>query len=102
MWLKNAWQVAAFAEEVGHHILTRRFLNEPVILWRTQAGCAIAMEDRCPHRYAPLSIASLQGDEVRCGYHGMQFDQEGRCTHVPGQDDVPAKARVKVRCSDLR
>ena len=96
MWLKNAWQVAAFAEEVEHHILARRFLNEPVILWRTQAGRAIAMEDRCPHRYAPLSIASLQGDEVRCGYHGMQFDQEGRCTHVPGQDDVPAKARVKV------
>lgn len=96
MWLKNAWQVAAFADEVGRHILARRFLNEPVILWRTQAGRVIAMEDRCPHRYAPLSIGSLLGDEVRCGYHGIQFDENGRCTHVPGQDNAPGKAQVKV------
>jgi phenylpropionate dioxygenase-like ring-hydroxylating dioxygenase large terminal subunit len=96
MWMKNTWQVAGFASEIKHEILARRFCNEPVILWRTQAGEAVAMEDRCPHRRAPLSIATLHGDEVRCGYHGMGFNKDGKCVHVPGQDSAPGNALVRT------
>ncbi len=96
MWMKNTWQVAAFASEIKREILARRLCNEPVILWRTQAGRVVAMEDRCPHRRAPLSVATLHGDEVRCGYHGMGFDADGKCVHVPGQDSVPGNALVRV------
>ena len=62
MWIRNCWYVAAFAEDVERKILARTFLNEAVILWRTAAGRVIAMEDRCPHRQAPLlsRLADLQ------------------------------------------
>jgi phenylpropionate dioxygenase-like ring-hydroxylating dioxygenase large terminal subunit len=96
MFVKNSWYVAAFAAEIVHAISKRRLLSESIILWRSQHGAVVAMEDRCPHRRVPLSIASLVGDEVRCGYHGMQFDTGGRCTFVPGQNEPHPTARVKT------
>lgn len=96
MFVKNAWYVASFAAEVVHAISKRRVLGEPIILWRTQKGAVIAMEDRCPHRRVPLSIATLVDDQVKCGYHGMQFDSAGRCTAVPGQSQPHPTAQVKT------
>lgn len=94
MFIKNAWHVAGFAAEVTHQIRAIRLLDRPLILWRTEDGEPVIMEDSCPHRRIPLSIASLIGDEVRCGYHGMQFDRAGRCTKVPGQARPNPNARV--------
>lgn len=95
MWLKNAWQVAAFADELGEKLLPRRLLNQSVVLYRTEAGEAVAMEDRCPHRLVPLSLGRrVDGDAIECGYHGMRFDQTGQCTFAPGQR---APKAVKVR-----
>ncbi len=52
-WLRNCWQVAAFSSEVGHAILARRFLDEPVVLYRTSEGTVTALADRCAHRMLP-------------------------------------------------
>ncbi|MDX3894015.1 aromatic ring-hydroxylating dioxygenase subunit alpha [Pusillimonas sp.] len=96
MWIKNCWQVAAFSNEVRNAILTRKFLNIGTILYRTQDGQVVAMEDRCPHRLTPLSKGSVQGDNIQCGYHGLCFDRQGACVVVPGQENIPSKARVRV------
>jgi vanillate O-demethylase monooxygenase subunit len=63
-----------------------------VVLYRPAAGRVAALEDRCRHRQAPLSLGRLVGDEVECGYHGLRFDGTGRCTLVPGQVKVPRVA----------
>jgi hypothetical protein len=41
------------------------------------------LEDACWHRLLPLSMGRLDGDEVTCGYHGLVYNAEGRCTHMP-------------------
>lgn len=84
MFLKNQWYVAAWSNEIGGTPLARRVASEPVVLYRTQGGQAVAFEDRCPHRLAPLSLGRVVGDDLRCGYHGAQFGPDGRCTHLPG------------------
>jgi phenylpropionate dioxygenase-like ring-hydroxylating dioxygenase large terminal subunit len=96
MWMRNCWQVAAFSSEVGRAVLARRFLDEPVILYRTEAGRVAALADRCAHRALPLSLGRLSGDTITCGYHGMCFDADGACVDVPGQDNVPSRAVVKT------
>ena len=96
MFMTNCWQVAAYGAEVSHSLLKRRLLGEGVILYRTGAGAVVAMQDRCPHRYVPLSLGCLDGDIVQCGYHGLRFDATGACVHIPGQDTIPPKARVRV------
>ncbi|WP_226948743.1 aromatic ring-hydroxylating dioxygenase subunit alpha [Rhizorhabdus wittichii] len=85
----NCWWVAAFADEVGRVPLGRWLLDTPVVLYRTQGGEVVALEDRCPHRQAPLSIGKLQGDAIECGYHGFQFGRDGRCVRVPTMASPP-------------
>ena len=94
MWMLNAWQVAAFADEVGEGLLSRRLCNRPVLLYRRADGTPVAMEDRCPHRLLPLSAGTRVGDEVQCGYHGLRFGPSGACTLIPGQNIIPAAAAV--------
>jgi vanillate O-demethylase monooxygenase subunit len=43
----------------------------------------------------PLSIGKLVNDSIQCGYHGLRFDATGCCVFMPGQDRIPAAARIK-------
>lgn len=95
-FLRNHWYVAAWADEVGRQPLSRVVLGEYLVLYRTEAGKAVALENRCPHRNLPLSEGRLVGDTLECGYHGMVFDCTGACTHLPGEPAPPRWARVRA------
>lgn len=96
MWIENAWYVAAWSNEIVRDaIFSRTFIGVPVILYRTGDGLLTALEDRCCHRLAPLSKGRLEGDAVRCMYHGLKFAPSGECIEVPGADRVPSKFRVR-------
>jgi phenylpropionate dioxygenase-like ring-hydroxylating dioxygenase large terminal subunit len=79
----NAWYVAATSDEIGEELKERYLLGRSVLLYRTRDGHAVALDNRCPHRSFPLSNGSRDGDNVVCGYHGMTFDQAGRCVLAP-------------------
>ena len=95
MFIRNAWYVAAWSDEIGDEPLARTFLGEPVVLFRTIDGTPVALEDRCCHRHLPLSLGKVVGDEIECGYHGLRFDAAGVCAQVPGQTQVPPGAAVR-------
>lgn len=95
MWMKNAWYVAGFANELVHNLLARTILGQALVMYRTSEGRAVALEDRCPHRSVPLSMGRLIDDTVRCTYHGLRMDADGRCVRIPCQDQIPAAARVR-------
>jgi len=94
-FLRNHWYCAALSQEIGREPLGRIFLNEPVVMYRTADGTAVALEDRCCHRRAPLSKGKVEGDRLRCGYHGFLYDATGKVVWVPGQDKVPPNAGVR-------
>ena len=94
-YVRNCWYVAAWDHEIGRDMLRRIILDEPVLLYRTVEGKAVALEDRCCHRQAPLSMGKLIGDVVKCPYHGLEFDTTGACVKVPSQERVPPSARVR-------
>ena len=96
MFLRNSWYVAAWDREVTRTPLARTLLDEPVVLYRKEDGTAVALEDRCCHRQLPLSMGRLEGDELRCGYHGLKFDTSGKCVEIPGQGSIPPQARVRA------
>jgi phenylpropionate dioxygenase-like ring-hydroxylating dioxygenase large terminal subunit len=94
-YLKNAWYVAARMSEVPAGIpFARTLLDMPVVFYRNSAGAVVALHDRCPHRFAPLSLGKVKGDELECGYHGLRFDCSGACSHNP---HGPTPPRAKVR-----
>jgi vanillate O-demethylase monooxygenase subunit len=96
MFLKNHWYVAAIDHEVSRTPMRRLICNEPIVLYRTEDGAPVALEDRCAHRHLPLSMGKLKGDILECLYHGLCFDKTGACIKVPGQETVPPSARVKA------
>ena len=91
----NQWYIAAFSHEVTRQPLARTLLGKPVLLYRTEAGAAVALHDRCPHRGLPLSMGKLVGDDVQCGYHGMRFRPDGSCSDIPSQAVIPGTMRVR-------
>jgi len=95
MFLRNCWYVAAIDHElIDGKLLSRRLLGQHVLLYRGESGKLFALNDRCPHRGALLSQGRLEGDAVRCMYHGIQYDGSGKCLQIPGQDMIPPKLRV--------
>ena len=96
VFLTNIWYMAAWSEEVGEALLRRRIIGLPVLLYRLENGAVAALEDRCPHRFAPLSRGTREGDAVRCGYHGLKFSAAGQCIHNPFSDKIPNGAQVRT------
>ena len=94
-YVRNAWYVAAWSHEVTEtRPLGVRIMGEPIVLWRTVDDIA-ALADSCVHRMAPLSLGECQGGNIRCMYHGLLFDHTGQCIAIPGQDTIPARAKVR-------
>lgn len=91
----NAWYAAAWDVEVKRALLPRTVCNRDLVFYRRQDGRAVALEDACWHRLVPLSRGSLVGDEVKCGYHGLVFNAQGRCTAMPSQETLNPAACVK-------
>jgi phenylpropionate dioxygenase-like ring-hydroxylating dioxygenase large terminal subunit len=94
--LRNQWYCAAFGHELKSEPLGRMFLNEPVVMYRKADGTPVAFEDRCCHRRAPLSKGKVEGDNLRCGYHGFLYDAAGKVIWAPGQDKLPPGSQVKA------
>lgn len=99
MFVKNAWYCAGWDHELTQakdSLLTRKIAGEHLMLYRKLNGSVVAMEDRCPHRQAPLSLGRKEGDTLRCMYHGMRFEPSGRCVEIPGQTTIPERACVRA------
>ena len=96
MFVRNCWYVITRSEDLSEGLMARTVLNRPVVLYRRRDGLAVALEDRCCHRGLPLSMGRIEGDRVRCGYHGLLFEADGRCVEVPGQSAVPPGAAIET------
>jgi phenylpropionate dioxygenase-like ring-hydroxylating dioxygenase large terminal subunit len=91
----NAWYIAAELSELeGNHIVGRTLLGKRIAIYRGVSGRIVALDDFCPHRLVPFSLGKVIGDGLRCAYHGAEFDPDGSCTKVPGQEVPNARARV--------
>jgi phenylpropionate dioxygenase-like ring-hydroxylating dioxygenase large terminal subunit len=95
MFLRNGWYAASWSKDLTTKPVARTFLNDKVVLYRGEDGTPAALEDRCCHRAAPLSIGEVVGRDLMCGYHGLKFAPDGRCTDIPGQREIPDRARVR-------
>jgi vanillate O-demethylase monooxygenase subunit len=95
VYLKNAWYVAALDAELTDALYPARLLGQNIVLYRTERGDPVALENACPHRKLPLSMGRLIADQIQCGYHGLRFDASGRCVLAPGSPKIPSTARVR-------
>src|SRR5260370_33281013 len=95
-YLRNVWYATAWADELGPvaPMLARTVAEQPLVLFRTNDGSVRALQDRCPHRFAPLSMGQRTERGIRCGYHGLEFGSSGACIANP---HGPVVQSLKVR-----
>jgi renierapurpurin 18,18'-hydroxylase len=90
------WYPLAWSREVkrgkAHGV---KFAGQPIVLVRTESGSVFALEDRCAHRQVPLHAGVVDGESIRCCYHGWTYDCTGRCIDVPylGRERLPNGVR---------
>lgn len=95
-YVRDAWYVAAWNTQLETaKPFAVSILDEPIVIFRSESGKLAALENRCVHRLAPLSLGRCEGDSLRCMYHGLRFDTYGQVVEIPGQELIPKKARVR-------
>lgn len=94
--LRKFWHPIATSERLKPgKTMPLRILSEELTLYRGESGEAHLVGGRCPHRRTLLHTAWVQGDTIRCMYHGWKFDGSGRCIERPAEDDVrPSRERI--------
>ncbi len=90
------WYPLAWSDELKPgKALGKRFAGQPIALIRGKNGVVFALEDRCAHRQVPLHLGVVEGEQVKCHYHGWAYDKTGSCVDVPylGKERLPNGVR---------
>ena len=95
MYLRNAWYVAGWSNEITAKPIARTFLDEPVALYRARDGSLVALEDRCCHRGMPLSLGEVIGNDIRCEYHGMVLTRAAAASRSRTRRSFRLTAKVR-------
>src|SRR5207302_5353628 len=65
-------------------------------LYRGESGQVHLLDFRCAHRGTQLSTGWIEGDSLRCFYHGWMYDGSGQCIEQPAEPE-PFCSRIKIR-----
>ena len=95
--IRDLWYPVSPSWKVRNAPIGVTRLGERIVLWRDAEGRVHALEDRCPHRGARLSLGWNLGDRVACWYHGIEIDGGGTVKKVPASANCPLEGRTCVR-----
>lgn len=87
--LRKFWQPVALSSALeSGKAKSIKVLGETLTLYRGESGKAFLVAGYCPHRLTLLANGWVDGEEIRCLYHGWQFDGTGQCTYRPAEPDT--------------
>jgi 5,5'-dehydrodivanillate O-demethylase len=97
--LRRYWQPIAAAAELTNEkpIMKLRVLGEDLVLYKGTDGGYGLVAEQCPHRFASLSYGRVEGNCIRCPYHGWKFDAVGHCVEMPAEANSTAFADTVVQ-----
>lgn len=80
----NYWYAVEYDAVVKKkQVIEVKFWGKSVAVYRDDRGTLHAIENRCAHRQLKLSLGQVVGDKLVCGYHGWEFDGDGKLAGVP-------------------
>lgn len=105
MLMKNFWYAVEASPDVTQKPTKITLMDKHYVLYRNQAGKVIALDDRCPHRGASLSLGWTEDSCLRCPYHGWAFEADGHCSRIPADapgTKIPARAKTNAHPTQER
>ena len=95
---KSFWYAVADSRQLRRDkVIGAQLLGESLAIFRDETGKAVAVQDRCLHRAAPLSIGRVHDGRLQCSYHGWTYSGAGCVVHVPSEG--PDSAKRGKRCA---
>jgi 5,5'-dehydrodivanillate O-demethylase oxygenase subunit len=80
-YLRRHWQPVRISSALGKGtVVPLRIMGEDFTLYRGESGAPHVVDYRCAHRGTQLTTGRVEGDEIRCLYHGWKFAGNGQCT----------------------
>jgi nitrite reductase/ring-hydroxylating ferredoxin subunit len=96
--LPSGWYVVAASDEIERgRVVPRSYFKQELVVYRARDGVARIADAFCPHLGAHLGrIGRVEGDTLRCGFHGFQYDGVGRCVATPSGGPPPSHAKLRL------
>ena len=96
--LPNGWYVVAASDELKPGgVLSRHYFDREIAIFRTRSGAVSVVDAHCPHMGAHLGkVGRVDGEVLRCGFHGFRYDRAGKCVATGDGGPPPARARLKT------
>ncbi|RJL13090.1 Rieske (2Fe-2S) protein [Paracoccus siganidrum] len=94
----DQWNAVALDSQIRASSSNPVIVNDyAVALWRSASGQVNAWEDRCPHRGMRLSLGFVEGEQLRCIYHGWGYAPDGQCRQIPAHPDLTPPKTICAR-----
>jgi 5,5'-dehydrodivanillate O-demethylase len=96
-YMRLFWQPVYRSKDLhAGHAKPIRIMSEDFTLYRGEQGAAHVVAFRCAHRGTQLSAGWVEGDCLRCAYHGWKYDGSGQCIEQP-VEEKPFVQKIRIR-----
>jgi nitrite reductase/ring-hydroxylating ferredoxin subunit len=94
----TGWFVLKFSRELRPGSVEHgTFFGHELVIFRGRGGRASVLDAHCPHMGAHMGHGgTVDGDRLRCPFHGFCFDADGACVSTPYGRRPPKKAQAGV------
>src|ERR1051326_5397076 len=101
-YMRRFWHPCFLARDLAAgRAMPVRILSEDFTLYRGEDGAVHALAFRCAHRGTQLSTGWVEGDNLRCFYHGWVYGPDGQCVEQPAEPE-PFCSRIKIKSYPVR
>jgi phenylpropionate dioxygenase-like ring-hydroxylating dioxygenase large terminal subunit len=76
--------------------------GERYVAFRDASGKVGLLDEQCAHRSASLSLGRVEGDGIRCLFHGWKFSATGAVLETPTVSEPRFRERFKARSFPVR
>jgi 5,5'-dehydrodivanillate O-demethylase len=94
--LRSFWQPVTLSSRVARgRTLPLTIMGQQLMLYRGESGRAYLVDAHCAHRRTHLQTGWVEGEQIRCIYHGWRYDGTGQCTEMPAERTIkPGQIRI--------
>ena len=97
----RAWYPAARSRSLqSGRIRAMELGDRRIAVYRDAKGRVHALDARCPHLGADLTLGTVEQENVRCAFHGWCFGPDGTCREAPGYGVAPGRRARVYPCEE--
>lgn len=99
-YFRRFWQPVLLSRELPEPDCAPKkvkVLNEDLLAFRDTEGLVGLIDPICPHRGASLYYGRNEEAGIRCVFHGLKFDRQGKCVDIPIAAPGTCKEKLNIK-----